>query len=137
MLPYRLDLFVEPFKYWWRHVTKIFKIKWGNIFEYTYTLLSFSVFFVRCLCVINHFCRNDTGENDVKFTTAFNEENRHTPLEQDELLAFSTHVAKFSGTRSTSLMIFIDNNTSKCTRTIKKCGKECKNKCSISKIKIT
>lgn len=76
-------------------------------------------FFVRCLCVINHFCRDDTGENDVKFTTAFNEENRHTPLEQDELLAFSTHVAKFSGTRSTSLMIFIDNNTSKCTRTIK------------------
>lgn len=45
---------------------------------------------------IQNKIRDDTGENDVKFTTAFNEENRHTPLEQDELLAFSTHVAKFS-----------------------------------------
>lgn len=49
---YRLDLFVEPFKYWWRHVTKIFKIKWGNIFEYTYTLLSFSVFLFD-VCVLS------------------------------------------------------------------------------------
>lgn len=62
--------------------------------------------------VINHFFRDDTGENDVKFSTAFNEENRHTPLEQDELLAFSIQVAKFSG-RATGLMIFIDNNNSK------------------------
>ncbi|XP_061164147.1 guanylate cyclase soluble subunit alpha-2-like [Saccostrea echinata] len=43
--------------------------------------------------------RDEAIENDVKFSTAFNEENRHTPLDQDELLKFSTHVAKLTDTQ--------------------------------------
>ena len=41
--------------------------------------------------------RDDAGDDGSQFSTVFNEENRHTPLNQTELLKFSTHVAKFSG----------------------------------------
>lgn len=56
LLPYRLDLFVELFKYWWRHVTKIFKIKWGNtwyIWIHVHTAFIYCYFLLLEVCMLS------------------------------------------------------------------------------------
>lgn len=54
------------------------------------------------------FFSEETHENDAKFSTVFNEENRHTPLDQDELLKFSSHVAKFTGKATLYCAYYMD-----------------------------